>query len=182
MRPHLLRGILAAAFVAGGCADRGAPELTGPDDLIVPVFANGAGPGQTDHFRTHLTGAEEVPARDTDAQGQAIFKLNDDGTAIEYKLIVANIENVTQAHIHLGAAGATGGIVVWLYPAAPPATLIPGRTQGVLGEGIFDATDLVGALAGATLQDLLDEIRAGNTYVNVHTLQFPPGEIRGQLD
>jgi hypothetical protein len=33
-----------------------------------------------------------------------------------------------------------------------------------------------------TLQDLLDAIEAGNTYVNVHTVQLAPGEIRGQID
>ena len=40
--------------------------------------------------RTHLSGDEEVPVRVTNAQGQAIFKLNDDGTELHYKLIVAN--------------------------------------------------------------------------------------------
>ena len=88
---------------------------------------------------THLSGAEEVPVRDTNAQGQAIFQVNPEGTAISYKLNVANIENVTQAHIHLAPAGSNGGIVAWLYPAAPPSQLIPGRSQGTLGEGEITA-------------------------------------------
>ena len=102
------------------------------------------------NLRTHLSGDEEVPVRDTGAQGQAIFQVNEDGTAISYKLNVANIENVTQAHIHLAPAGANGGIVAWLYPAAPPAQLIPGRTQGTLGEGEITASSLVGALSWTT--------------------------------
>jgi hypothetical protein len=134
------------------------------------------------NLRTHLSGDEEVPARDTDAQGQAIFQINGDGTAITYKLNVANIENVTQAHIHLGPAGSNGGIVVWLYPSAPPSQLIPGRTQGTLGEGEITAASLVGSLTGKPLSDLLAAMHDGRTYVNVHTLQFPPGEIRGQID
>jgi hypothetical protein len=60
--------------------------------------------------------------------------------------------------------------------------LIPGRSQGILGQGVITAANLVGALAGMTLQDLLDAISAGNTYVNVHTVQLAPGEIRGQID
>ena len=52
----------------------------------------------------------------TGAQGQAMFKLSDDGQSITYKLNVANIENVTQAHIHVGALGVNGGIVAWLFP------------------------------------------------------------------
>ncbi len=131
---------------------------------------------------THLRGDEEVPARDTAAQGQAIFHVNEDGSAISYKLNVANIENVLQAHIHLAPAGSNGGIVAWLYPAAPPAQLIPGRTQGTLGEGEITASSLVGALSGQPLSALIDRMRNGGAYVNVHTSQFPPGEIRGQID
>ena len=134
------------------------------------------------NLRTHLTGGEENPVRDTDAQGQAIFQVNDEGTAISYKLNVANIENVTQAHIHLAPAGSNGGIVAWLYPAAPPSQLIPGRTQGTLGEGEITASSLVGSLTGKPLSDLLAAMRNGGAYVNVHTSQFPPGEIRGQID
>jgi hypothetical protein len=102
--------------------------------------------------------------------------------SLAYTLIVANIVDVTQSHIHMAPAGANGGIVAWLYPSAPPLQLIPGRSQGILGQGVITAANLVGALAGQTLQDLLDAIAAGNTYVNVHTVQLPPGEIRGQID
>jgi hypothetical protein len=86
------------------------------------------------------------------------------------------------AHIHLGPVGETGPVVVWLYPDGPPPQEIPGRFDGVLAEGTITSENLVGPLAGATLADLIDEIQAGNAYVNVHTVQNPPGEIRGQID
>ncbi|MBM4025735.1 MAG: CHRD domain-containing protein, partial [Planctomycetes bacterium] len=70
---------------------------------------------------------------------------------------------------------------VWLYPAAPPAATILGEFTGVLSEGVFTAAHLVGPLAGKTLADLLTAIREDRAYVNVHTLQFPAGEIRGGL-
>jgi hypothetical protein len=133
------------------------------------------------NFRTHLTGDQEVPAVSTRAQGQAIFQLNKERTELRYKVIVANIHNVTMAHIHLAPAGVNGPVVAWLYPAAPPAQLIPGRFNGVLAEGILTEDDLVGMLAGESLETLVEQIMAGNTYVNVHTLQFPPGEVRGQI-
>jgi hypothetical protein len=60
------------------------------------------------NFVAHLSGDEEVPVRETLAQGQAVFHLSKDGSTLSYKLIVANIENVVAAHIHLGAFGATG--------------------------------------------------------------------------
>jgi hypothetical protein len=40
---------------------------------------------------------------------------------------------------------------------------------------------LVGPLAGATLDDLIEEFKADNAYVNVHTEQYPAGEVRGQI-
>lgn len=136
------------------------------------------------NFNTHLKGEHERPNPiDTKAQGQANFKLSKDGTQLHYKLIVANIENVLQAHLHMitDPTVETGGIVVWLYPAAPPAQLLPGRTNGVLAEGVITDDDLVGALAGMTLDDLIEAIKADKIYVNVHTSQYLPGEIRGDI-
>jgi hypothetical protein len=153
---------------------------------VFALFVAGAVPAlsanSAKNFRTHLTGAEEVPAVDTRAQGQAIFKLSADGTELHYKLIVANIHDVTQAHIHVGAAGVNGPVVAFLYPDGPPPQLIPGRFQGVLATGTITASNLVGPLSGASMEDLLEEIKSGNAYVNVHTLANPAGEVRGQID
>jgi hypothetical protein len=132
-------------------------------------------------FGTHLTGAEEVPANDSRAQGQAVFQLSRDGKTLHFKLVVAKIENITQAHIHVGMRGATGPIVLWLYPDAPPSQLIPGPFNGVLASGSVTAANLVGPLAGQPLSALIDLFESDQAYVNVHTSQFPPGEIRGQV-
>jgi len=51
----------------------------------------------------------------------------------------------------------------------------------VLAEGTITAANLVGPLAGLTLNDLLDAVKAGNAYANIHTTQNPGGEIRGQI-
>lgn len=149
--------------------------------MLVPVSAAGAAPPQ--NFRTHLTGDEEVPAVETKAQGQAIFQVRADGTAIDYRLNVANIENVFMAHLHVGAAGTNGGIVVWLYPGdGPPSRLLPGRTNGTLATGTITGDDLVGAFEDEGLETLVGALSSGDIYVNVHTLDFPAGEIRGQID
>jgi hypothetical protein len=129
-----------------------------------------------------LSGAEEVPVNNSLARGTTVFRLSDDGSELHYRLNVANLHDVTQAHIHLAPAGANGPVVAWLYPSGPPAQLIPGRTSGTLATGTITSASLVGPLAGGSVADLMDAIRDGNTYVNVHTSQFPPGEIRGQID
>ena len=73
----------------------------------------------------HLSSDDEVPANASLAVGNAVFHVNADGTALEYKLIVANIHNVVAAHIHLGAEGQNGPVVAFLYaPAAGPGAAV----------------------------------------------------------
>jgi hypothetical protein len=130
------------------------------------------------NHHTHLTGAGEVPAVVTGAQGQATFKIADDGQSIEYKLNVSNMEAVVQAHIHVGPVDGTGPVVVFLFGPVPGGVDVSGR----LASGTFTAANLVGTnWAGRPLSDLIAEIESGNAYVNVHTVANPPGEIRGQL-
>jgi hypothetical protein len=128
-------------------------------------------------FVAHLSGDQQVPPVVTNAQGQAIFSLSKEGTELQFKLIVANINNITEAHIHLGPAGTNGPVVAILYPGPT----IGGRFDGVLAEGNITAANLTGPLAGMPLSALIDNMTAGNTYVNVHTTQNPKGEIRGQI-
>lgn len=152
--------------------------------VLVATVATVAGPALSaanHRFVAHLSGDEEVPPVETNATGQTIFRLNADGDAIEYKLIVANLENVTAAHIHLAPAGENGPVIAWLYPEGPPAEPIDGRFSGVLSVGAITAGDLVGPMVGATFEEFLEAIRDGNTYVNVHTGEYPAGEIRGQI-
>jgi hypothetical protein len=153
--------------------------------LLVPALALAA----PETFGTHATGAEEVPPRDTQAQGQIVLQLNDDGT-LDYRLIATNIENVVASHLHLAPAGENGAVVTFLFGNVPPGG---GRHNGVLATGTITDADLIGPMAGQTVADLIAEIEAGNIYVNVHTNDgdttqnegpgdFPGGEIRGQVE
>jgi hypothetical protein len=157
-------------------------EAIAPDSVQTDKEAELKSGKSGKNFTTHLTGDEEVPEpAQTNATGQAIFNLKNNGTELHYKLIVANIEDVFMAHIHLAPEGQNGPVVVWLYPDNPPPLLIPGPTNGILAEGVISADDLVGPFAGLTLEALVEAFKAGNCYVNVHTLTFPAGEIRGQI-
>jgi hypothetical protein len=163
---------------------------------FVAVGAATAVAGFNQNFGTHLRGRTEVPVRETQAQGQAMFHLSDDGQSMDYKLIAANIENAFMAHIHIGPATGLGPIAVWLFPGTA-ATPIPlpdaqGRIDGVIAEGTFTAANFVGPLAGHPMADLVAAIENENAYVNIHTNDnvaptntgpgdFPGGEIRAQL-
>lgn len=132
-------------------------------------------------FRAHLSGDSEVPAVDTKAVGEAVFMVSKDGSQITYQLIVANLENVRMSHIHLAPEGVNGPVVVWLYPSGPPPVLIEGTSNGILAKGVITSANLVGSLQGMPLSALIDEIKAGNAYVNAHTIMYGGGEIRGQI-
>jgi len=131
---------------------------------------------ESKNFVAPLSGSQEVPPVDTKATGLAKFQVNKDGDEISYKLIVANIENVRFAHIHMAPEGQNGPVVVTLFPG--PTT--DGRTNGIIAEGSITASDVVGPLAG-DFDALIDRMTIGNAYVNVHTDANPPGEIRGQI-
>jgi hypothetical protein len=157
--------------------------------MLLLAVATSVALAATRNYRTHLSGDLEIPVRGTQAQGQAIFYLSEDGTELHYKLIVANIENVVQSHVHLGEEGVNGPIVAFLYGLVPPGA---GRFDGVLAEGTITADDLINDLAGHPLSDLVAAIDAGKAYVNVHTNDgiaptntgpgdFPGGEVRGNL-
>jgi hypothetical protein len=157
--------------------------------LLIVLSASFAAGAKTS-FKATLTGADEVPARTTNATGTATFTLSRDGTELKYRIIVHKIENVTVAQIHLGASGATGESVAFLYG---PAAAGGGKRDGMLAQGTLKASDLIGTLAGKTITDLISEISAGNAYVNINTDDgvgeanrgagdFPDGEIRGQIN
>ncbi len=141
------------------------------------------------NFVATLSGNEEVPARDTQARGLAKIQVSPDGTTLTFRLVVANIQNVVAAHIHVAPAGVNGPVALFLYGPATPGG---GRTEGVLSTGTATAANLVGPLSGQPLSALVDAMTSGNAYVNVHTNDgidpantgpgdFPGGEIRGQI-
>jgi len=152
--------------------------------MLALVISVGVAAAETLNFRAHLSGSYQIPVMvDTMAQGQAIFQYSDDGS-ISYKLNVANIQNVRMAHIHLLPATGSGNgpILAWLYPSQPPAMKIDGRFDGTLARGTITQSDLqFSGVSDLTMEQLKAYIENGQTYVNVHTDQFPAGEIHGPI-
>lgn len=141
-----------------------------------------AGAAENRNFVAPLNGGEETPPVETTAAGVATFQLNADGDELSFRLIVANIDDVLFAHIHCGAAGVAGPVVLFLY-GGPTVS-----TNGVLSEGVatdanvIDRPDSAACPGGVSdFDDLLEKMRSGDAYVNVHTTAHPGGEIRGQI-
>lgn len=130
-------------------------------------------------FGARLSGTQEVPPVMTRAGATARFALRRDG-ALEYELRATGpIHDATQAHIHLGARGQNGPVVLFLF----------GLTAGVdfergdlIARGTVSDSNVI-ARAGFTntIAELVDRMRQGRAYVNLHTVAFPGGEIRGQV-
>lgn len=154
-------------------------------------------PAAAENLRVHLKGFEEVPSVSTAASGELRLKINDKAGKIEYDLEYENLQGtITQAHIHFAQKGVNGSIVIWLcktantFPADPAVAALtpmcPGTSSGQV-KGIITAANVIAAsttsqlvLAGE-LDAVIEAIRAGVAYGNVHTSVSPGGEIRGQL-
>ena len=152
------------------------------------VVATAATAGDHARLDTRLSGYEEVPAISTDAGGTFRAAILRGGDAIAYELRYDDLTGaVRQAHIHLGQRGVNGGITAFLCsnlgngPAGtqacppPPAritgTITADQVVGLPAQGI-DAREL---------DELVDALRAGVAYANVHSETFQNGEIRGQI-
>jgi hypothetical protein len=146
--------------------------------------------GGGDSIRERLTGYEEDPlVLSTTGNGTFKAHVNEGQQTIDYRLRYADLEGaVQQAHIHFGGPRQSGGISVFLCtnlnngptgtqlcppaPATVTGTIRPADVIGPAGQGI----------AAGEFTELLDAIRNGVTYVNVHSDKYTGGEIRAQLE
>lgn len=139
-------------------------------------------------FQTDLSGYEEVPTLFSPASGSFTATLNEDATAIDYQLTYSGFPTpVQQAHLHLGRTAVNGGIIIFLcsnLPNPPANTPACPETEGEVS-GTLTPEGVVGpeeqGITEGEFEKLLDAMGNDAVYVNVHTEQFPPGEIRGQL-
>ena len=129
--------------------------------------------------------------------GQATFVLDDAQTSLTMNATVFNIDvtgtqtgdtfdNLVAAHIHAPAPPGSNASVRWGLFGAPdnddnPDNLVVTPFASDVGGTFFSVWDLLEGNAGTTLIDSLPSILAGLSYINFHTVQFPGGEIRGQI-
>jgi len=132
-----------------------------------------------DEFATVLEGSQEVPPVMTAAGAVAQFALNSDGTLSFELRATGPIQDATQAHIHLGARGQNGPVVAFLYGLTAPQDFQAGD---LIASGTLDDGDVI-ARPGfvPSIANLVQRIRQGRTYANLHTTAHPGGEIRGQI-
>ena len=167
MKPRIFISVVVAvaAFILGGLAIAGS---------------------HTRNFRASLDGYHETSlSLSTNGTGSFRARLNPAGDQLTYELQYSGLEggNVLFAHVHLGQMGTTGGVMFFLcggggQPACPdsPATVT----------GTVTAANIIGpagqGVAPGEFQEAIDAMRDGAAYANVHTVTYPSGEIRGQIN
>ncbi|MFB3905979.1 MAG: CHRD domain-containing protein [Acidobacteriota bacterium] len=132
-------------------------------------------------LKAELRGYEEVPALSSPAEGS--FELSIKGDTLEYELSYSGFETaVAVAHIHLGQPGVAGGVIAFLCGGG-------GKDPCPQGSGTVTGTitpaDIIGpsgqGIAPGEFDEAVEALLNGVVYANVHTAQYPAGEIRGQL-
>ena len=165
-------------------------KLTSVALLALPVLATGAvaaDGGQHGPIRINLSGAQEDPTVITDARGTAVLRIQ--GNTVAYHVRYRNLESdIEQAHIHIGAKDTTGGIAAFLCsdlgndPTGTAPFVRPRRGSSGCDRccGCAVGPAIQGVPPG-TIADLIEALRKGFAYINIHTVVSPAGEIRGDV-
>lgn len=158
MRRTFLYGLMTALLVAGATT---APRAQAGKQTLVAV----------------LSGGSEAPtAVNTGAHGKAVITIDPAAGEVSWVIDVFNYPTgLTASHIHVGAAGTAGPIIIDFAPTAIGVSG-PFRLEGTTKA--FIARPAAGI---RSMDEAMIAIAAGNTYVNVHSQANPGGEIRGQL-
>ncbi|HLH21414.1 MAG TPA: CHRD domain-containing protein [Chloroflexota bacterium] len=196
---RVLAGVQASTAGAGDAADGSSAHLTldpsghehhfgfSPASVLAQATPSltpgGLGPGCTSTstlFTATLTGTQEVPPTGSAATGTATFQLNPGGNSLSVTVFTTGLtlQTVTLSHIHgdlanPGPPGVSAPVTADIFNPANPAAQGPFTNP-------FTNPNVMANQSG-NFPSILAAMRAGLTYINIHTQRFPGGEIRGQI-
>ena len=148
--------------------------------LIASVLVAAAAP--TERFSASLSGANEVPP--INSAGTADFDMTIRDGMITFSLRFSGLSSaLSVAHLHFAPTKVAGGVMIFLcggggQPACPATT--SGNITGTITAANVTGPTAQGIAAG-DLDSALEAVRDGLSYANMHTTNFPGGEIRGNL-
>ena len=147
-----------------------------PEEALARLFMVFEG---GDEFAADLVGGQEVPPVMTDAGAAVRLTLNAAGT-LDFELRATGpIQQALFAHIHLGARGQNGPIVAFLYEGSGGQNFQPGDL--IASGTLSDASVITRPGFTPSISNLVERMRQGRTYANLHTTNHPGGEVRGQI-
>jgi len=163
--------------------------------LLAVLLVVAAGAATAQEFKARLSGFFEIGALNNNSgailtNGTGKLTLDVDRNSATYTLTYSDLgSNVTQAHLHFGKVHVAGGIYAFLCTNLTPPSGLPkppscpaagGTVSGTLTAANIQAVPGQNITAG-DFGALLAAVGSNTTYANVHTVNFPAGEIRGQV-
>ena len=162
------------------------------------LVAVGSGAAYADDFTARMSGFQvtgglgtgETGAILTDGTGALRLDLDKNSHTATYTLTYSGLTSaVTQAHIHFGKVHVPGGIMVWLCQTAAKPSPVAGTpfcpTAGGKVSGTITGASVVAIptqnVTAGDFDAIMDALLSNTAYANVHTVNFPMGEIRGQV-
>ena len=150
--------------------------------LIVGIAALGITACSSDpqeKYVAELRSSNEVPTNSSAASGRVVLLVSRDASYAEYSVEQGGLTGgIRGGHFHRAAAGVNGPIVLSFFfnaDGTPLTAPVPGTTD-------LEQSGAIGrTITKAQLDPILADLRAGNLYANIHTPNFPGGEIRGQM-
>ncbi len=143
-------------------------------------------------FTATLSGKEVVPPVKTGGTGMTNFEVLE--ISLSYQINILNTGKVTSVQIHRGTAGTNGDVLATVFkpkgngenliddmPKILDISSVTQRSSSFSFSGNFDESALTGPMKGKTISDLVLAMQSGETYVVVHTEDYPKGELRGQI-
>lgn len=129
------------------------------------------------NFQGNFSASQQVPPNGSPATGTASLVAD---TVAQTLTVTESFSGLTSpsaaGHIHAGAPGVNGPIIIAF------STFPTGVTSGTFS-GVFTAANLInqGASGISTFSGLLTTLQASGTYLNIHSVAFPNGEIRAAV-
>jgi len=154
--------------------------------ILILARLHAVADSQTNNFSADLDGYHET-ALSISTNGTGSFRavLNPTGSELTYELQYSGLEggNTLFAHVHLGQIGTTGGVMFFLCGGGGKPACQNGSATVT---GTVTAADIIGpagqGVSAGQFEEAITAMRAGSAYANVHTVTYPSGEIRGQIN
>lgn len=124
---------------------------------------SGASEAAVTTFQLEMSGDQEVPPGDPDGKASGTLSIDDSANSVSWNIAYSGFREPQAMHIHAGKAGVAGGPVV-------PLNVGTSEEGKLIGTASADAKTIAAILAAPA-----------DYYVNIHTAEFRPGAVRGQL-
>jgi hypothetical protein len=155
--------------------------------LTIGVYTAAGAAGKRRVKSEQMTGYQETPGLSSNATGLFTAEIDEDSQVITFELTYTGLSApATVAHVHFGNRFTSGAVSAFFCGGAGKPSCPAGTTDQAVVTGTIVAGDVIGpaaqGIAPGEFDELVAAIRAGVTYANVHTANFPAGEIRAQIN